>query len=131
MKFLLAVPVTVMLIVSTSADAQWDRDYRDYRSNNWNNNSYYDGVGNTSGDGSLDSDSDVQFNVQMRGDADGYITGNIRNGSETIYFDQYYNGSDSSYHRRNYRNDRRSYDYRPPYYAPRYPPAYESRPPAR
>lgn len=120
MKYLLCVSTMMSLMISASANAWWDNNYsRNNVNNNWRNNSYYnghhDGSGDASGDGSLQGN--VQFNMKLRGDADSYVYGNLRNGSENIYFDRYYNNYDGSSYGGVYRNQRQpNYDpYRPGY----------------
>lgn len=125
MKYLLTISATILLIVSASASAWRDNDNR----NNWRHyNNYdgrYDGSGDTSGDGSLRGN--VEFNIKMHGDADTYVYGNMRNGSENIYFDRYYNNSNGSGYGGYYRNARQPFDGRPPNYAPYQRPVYGER----
>jgi hypothetical protein len=124
MKYLLCVSTMMSLMVSASASAWWDNNYsRDNGNNNWHDNSYYDGRHHASGDTSRDGllQGDVQFNMKLRGDADGYVYGNLRNGSENIYFDCYYNNYDGSNFGGVYRNGGQ------PNVAPYYGPGHDRR----
>lgn len=128
MNLLITVTTAFLLTVSTSANAWRDDHYRDHRNNSWNNNGYYDGRhdgrGNTSGDGAADWDSNIQFDVQMRGsgDAEGYVHGNLGEGWDSIEIHRYDNNSRRSDYIRNnrpdYRDGRWSHDNRRPYNRP-------------
>lgn len=143
MKTLLAVTVTTLLIVSTSASAG---RYGYDGWNNWNNGSRnssyhdgrYDGSGNTSGDW----DTDIQFDVQMRGDGDaeGYVHGDLGEGWDELEIHHYDNNAMRSAHIKNdrirsdrpgYRGTPRPYDnqgqYYGPYHRPYYGPGYDER----
>jgi len=142
MKNLLAVTVTTLLIVSSSASAgRYDYD----GGNNWNNssrnNSYHDGRHDGSADASGDWDSNIQFDVQMRGDGDaeGYVYGNLGEGWDDIEIHRYDNDSMRSAYIKNqrirnhrvrndrldYRDARRPYDNQGQYYGPYRRPYYE------